>query len=193
VADDDLSFFVRLWLALTIALRIIVDAALAQRVKSVSEAGPPPALPPGPSPAPKEAAAEPKPGAAERDAADEAALGVLALLQREGRLVDFLEQDIATFVDAEIGAAARVVHEGCRRALRAHLQIVRVRDEREGSTVTLAEGFDAASVKLTGDVRGSAPYRGVLRHSGWRVRQIRLPERVAGHDATVLAPAEVEL
>jgi hypothetical protein len=118
---------------------------------------------------------------------------VLALLQREGRLVDFLEQDIASFADADIGAAARVVHEGCRRALRAHLEIVRVRDEREGSTVTLAEGFDAASVKLTGDVRGAAPFQGVLRHSGWRVRQIRLPERVAGHDATILAPAEVEL
>jgi hypothetical protein len=185
VDPNDLPFFVRFWLAITVALRIVVDAALARRVRDVAAS--PPALPEAP-----EAKAPPTPAPA-RAAATDGALGLLALLQREGRLVDFLQQDIATFSDGEIGAAARVVHEGCRRALSSHLEIARVRTESEGSQVTLAEGFDAHAVKLTGNVRGSAPYHGVLRHSGWRVRQARLPELVEGYDATVLAPAEVEL
>src|SRR5262249_23557231 len=44
------------------------------------------------------------------------ALTLLAAFQREGRLVDFLQQEIAGFSDEEIGAAARVVHGGCRKA-----------------------------------------------------------------------------
>jgi len=197
VAEHDLSFFARLWLALTIAVRIILDAALARLVQRTVERGEAPALPPAgltlEAPAEIEAPAPPPSATTARPMTHDGALGLLALLQREGRLVDFLEQDIATFSDAEIGAAARVVHEGCRRALLAHLDIVHVRGEAEGSTVTLPEGFDAESIKLTGDVRGAAPYRGVLRHSGWRVRQVRLPEQVEGHDASILSPAEVEL
>lgn len=123
---------------------------------------------------------------------DDATLGLLAIFQREGRLVDFLEQDIDTFPDVEIGAAARVVHGGCRRALRAHFDLARVRPEAEGTTVTVL-GAEVREVKLTGNVQGSAPYTGVLRHAGWRALRTRMPELAAGHDASVVCQAEVEL
>jgi hypothetical protein len=122
-----------------------------------------------------------------------AALQLLALFQREGRLVDFLEQDIASFSDADVGAAARVVHEGCRKALRAHATIEPVRAEAEGARVTLPPGFDSDTVKLIGDVRGEPPYSGALRHRGWRAARLELPALLGKHEAHVLAPAEVEL
>lgn len=121
------------------------------------------------------------------------ALTLLALLQREGRLVDFLEQDVASFSDADVGAAARLVHEGCRKALRAHATIAPVRSEAEESRVTVDEGYDPAAVKLTGKVGPKPPYQGTLRHAGWRVSGLRLPRALAGHDAELVAPAEVEL
>jgi hypothetical protein len=137
-----------------------------------------------PKPAPK-----PEPVAVSSDAA----LQLLALFQREGRLVDFLEQDVVAFPDADIGAAARVVHEGCRKALRGHVRIAPVRAEEEGARVTLQAGFPPAEVKLSGNVGGGAPFKGVLRHRGWRVEEVTLPTPVAGHDARILAPAEVEV
>jgi hypothetical protein len=119
------------------------------------------------------------------------ALQLLALFQREGRFVDFIEQDIAAFPDADIGAAARVVHEGCRRALHAHARVISVRSEAEGSRVTLEQASE--DVKLVGNVAGVAPFRGVLRHRGWRVENLALPQLVGGHDAQLVAPAELEL
>ena len=123
----------------------------------------------------------------------EAALQLLALFQREGRLVDFLEEDVASFADADIGAAARVVHAGCRKALRDHVKLAPVREEEEGAKVTLPEGFDPASVKLTGEVSGKGPYTGTLRHRGWRATEVSMPVAIEGHDARVVAQAEVEL
>jgi hypothetical protein len=112
-------------------------------------------------------------------------------LQREGRFVDFIEQDITTFSDEDVGAAARVVHEGCRRALHAHARVESVRSEAVGSRLTL-ERADG-SVKLVGNVTGAAPYRGVLRHRGWRVQELKLPTRIGDYDPKLVAPAELEL
>jgi hypothetical protein len=122
-----------------------------------------------------------------------AALQLLSLLQREGRLVDFLQQDIASFPDADVGAAARVVHEGCRKALRDHASIEPVRPEDEGARVVLPVGFVHDEVKLSGGVGGHPPYAGVLRHRGWRATRLELPKIVGQHDPRILAPAEVEL
>ncbi len=121
------------------------------------------------------------------------ALQLLSLLQREGRLVDFVQQDILSFSDADVGAAARVVHEGCRRALQRVTQLSPVRDDAEGHSVTVPPGFDATSLLLTGNVTGNAPFRGTLRHRGWRAEGFTLPEIVGDSDLTVIAPAEVEL
>jgi Domain of unknown function (DUF2760) len=170
-----------------LAWRILFDAAFAARVTGVSE----PALPSLPEPEP-----EPEPVAKERREQPpnlEPALQLLGLLQREGRFVDFLKQELGGFGDAQIGAAARVVHEGCRRAVAEHLTIAPIRGEAEGAQVTVDVGYEAAAVKLTGNVKGNAPYRGVLRHRGWRAESIQLPRAVGDHDARVLAPAEIEL
>jgi len=124
---------------------------------------------------------------------DTTALALLALFQREGRLIDFLEQDITSFDDAEVGAAARVVHEGCGKALHGAAKVQPLRDEEEDAKVVIERGYDAAAVKLTGNVSGKPPYRGTVRHRGWRVRKLELPRAVEGHDVTIVAPAEIEV
>jgi len=184
VPDTDLpplSYASRLLFAWACFFRVLFDGRFAARALAVRDGAPAPA-----------AALPPVVPLASR--ADEtAALQLLSLLQREGRLVDFLQQDIASFPDADVGVAARVVHDGCRKALRAHATLEPVRSEDEGARVTLAAGFDADAVKLVGDVKGEPPYTGVLRHRGWRAKRLELPGLVGDHDAHVLAPAEVEL
>lgn len=173
------SIFARLRLA----LRVLFDPAFARRAFDLDV----PALPQGPNTRTSDAPPEPAP------ANDDAALVLLSLLQREGRFVDFVMQDIESFGDAEIGSVARVVHQGCRRALRGHLTLDPVRIEAEGNRVTVEPGFDRSSIKLTGNVSGAAPYRGILRHRGWRALETHLPEIVGDHDVRVVAPAELEV
>ncbi len=188
-----LSFLERFFLAFAWLFRAWGDGTFAARVKSLDSgaAAERPSLPPRPTPTPERAPSTPPVdlGAVRR----EAALALLSLLQREGRLVDFLEQDIASFSDADVGAAARVVHAGCRKALRSHVPVAAIESESEGSRVKLEPGYAISSYKLTGNVAGSAPYNGVLRHKGWRATRCELPETTPGHDVNVLFPAEVEL
>lgn len=125
--------------------------------------------------------------------APDSALLLLGLLQKQGRLLDFLQEDIRGYSDQEVGAAARVVHQGCRDVMNAHLQIAPVREEPEGSRVTLPPGFDPATIRPTGNVVGDPPFHGSLVHRGWRVVKMDLPKVAGGHDLTVLAAAEVEL
>lgn len=122
-----------------------------------------------------------------------AALQLLGLMQREARFVDFVQEDVASYSDAEIGAAARVVHAGCRKVLREHFTLAPVRSEAEGSRLTLAAGFDATAVRLTGNVVGQAPFTGTLGHRGWQVTEARLPQLTDDKAAAVLAQAELEL
>ena len=126
-------------------------------------------------------------------ATDTAALQLLGLLQREARFVDFIQEDVAPYSDAEIGAAARVVHGGCRKLLAEHFTIAPVRAEAEGSRITLQAGFDATAVRLTGNVVGQAPFTGTLSHRGWQVTQVRLPQLTDARAAAIIAQAEVEL
>lgn len=126
-------------------------------------------------------------------ATDTAALQLLGLLQREARFVDFVQEDVAGYQDAEIGAAARVVHEGCRKALREHVTLEPVRPEAEGSRVILPPGFDAASVRVSGNVVGQPPFTGTLAHRGWRAAAVRLPQLTDEKAAAIIAQAEVEL
>jgi len=128
-----------------------------------------------------------------KEATPDAALQLLGLLQKEARFIDFIKEDVTAFSDADIGAAARVVHEGCNKAINEHFTLDAVRSEQEGSRVTLAQGFDAAAVRLTGNIVGTAPFTGTLVHKGWQVTGIRLPKLTAGHNAAIVAPAEVEL
>jgi hypothetical protein len=126
-------------------------------------------------------------------ASDASALVLLSLLQAEGRFVDFVQQEITPFADADVGAVARVVHAGCRKVLGAHLRIAAIRGEAEGQRVALEPGFDPNHIKLTGNVAGSGRLSGVLRHRGWQATEVHLPTVVDRSGTRVLAPAEVEL
>jgi hypothetical protein len=120
-------------------------------------------------------------------------LFVLSMLQREGRLIDFLQEDAASFSDEDIGAAARVVHAGCRKALSQCLEIGPVLAEAEGARVTVPVNFDAQRIRLVGNVAGQPPFKGALKHHGWVATAVRLPAVSDALDPRVLAPAEVEL
>jgi hypothetical protein len=121
-------------------------------------------------------------------------LRVLAILQRDGRLVDFLLEEIDAYDDAQIGAAVRDIHRGCRKALRDYFTVEPVLDVPEDSEVPVPADFDPASIRLLGNVAGSPPFRGRLKHHGWRVKSVHLPSLPgARDDSTVLAPAEVEV
>lgn len=121
------------------------------------------------------------------------AVMLLALFQQEGRLVDFLQQELTGFEDAEVGAVARTVHEGCRKVLQAHVRLSPIRDESEGDSVSLPVGFDARMVKLTGDVAGEGTLTGVLRHRGWKAEEVTFPQEAGGVASLIVCPAEVEL
>jgi len=120
-------------------------------------------------------------------------LMLLAAFQREGRLIDFLQQEVAGFSDQDIGAAARVVHGGCRKALRQLFQIAPATQGTEGAPMTVPSGFDAQRIRLTGNVTGQPPFRGTLKHHGWIAAEVRMPSISDGMDPRVIAPAEVEL
>jgi hypothetical protein len=124
--------------------------------------------------------------------AEHTALRLLTALQEEGRLVDFLTEDIAGYSDEQIGAATRGIHDTCAKALRGCITLEPVLAGREDDAVTVPAGFDPASIRLTGNVQGKPPFTGVLRHAGWRATSISIPAR-AGLDPRIVAPAEVEI
>jgi hypothetical protein len=175
-------FFKRLVLSLKVFWRTLVDPDFAVQVARLTQ---------GALPSPHVVIEAER--MALKDTSPDSALQLLGLFQQEGRLVDFLEEDVSRYSDAEIGAAARVVHEGCRRVLHDHLQIESVRGEEEGARLTLDAGFNASAVRLTGNVVGRPPFHGKLVHRGWRVSEIKLPKLADGHDTKIVAPAEVEL
>ncbi|MBB5415399.1 DUF2760 domain-containing protein [Paraburkholderia sp. CNPSo 3155] len=199
MSDSNPSFLGRISLAVGTFFSILGNGEFAadvlrlrngEKVGAAPAPAPAPAAAATPAPAPQP---KPQPAPVLKEATPDAALQLLGLLQRDARFIDFVEEDIKAYSDADIGAAARLVHEGCRATLREHFTIRPVRDEAEGSRVTLPAGFDASSVRLTGNVVGSAPFSGSISHRGWRVDEVRLPKLADGHNAKVIAPAEVEL
>jgi hypothetical protein len=120
------------------------------------------------------------------------AVQMLALLQRDGRLVDFLMEDLSAYQDAQVGAAVRDVHAGCRQALTRYFTLEPVMADDEGQSVTVERDADAARIKVIGNITGQPPYRGVLRHRGWQASRIELPP-VPASGRAVVAPAEVEI
>src|ERR1700732_177399 len=121
------------------------------------------------------------------------AVQMLALLQRDGRLVDFLAEDISVYPDAQLGAAVRTIHEACRQVLDHYVKLEPILNSEENQPVTVQLGFDPAAIKLIGNVAGEPPVRGMLRHKGWRVKEVNLPPLPQGAGRMVVAPAEVEL
>jgi hypothetical protein len=181
----ELSFLRRIPIAFGAFFHILSSAEFATHVDGL-QTGHAPA--PTPAPAPTAVTA-----VSFKEATPDAALQLLGLLQREARLIDFTQENLSSYSDADIGGAARVVHEGCCKVLREHFTITPVRPELEGSRITLNDGFDARAIRLTGNVVGQAPFQGSLSHRGWRATETRLPKLTESHDVTVLAQAEVEL
>ncbi len=128
-----------------------------------------------------------------KEATPEAALQLLGMLQKEARFIDFINEDVSQYGDADVGVAARVVHEGCKKVIDEHFSLTTIRQETEGSKVTLGEGFNSAEIRLTGNIVGKPPFTGTLIHKGWRVTEYHLPKLTEKHDPKIIAPAEVEL
>ena len=176
----------RIGLAFRVFFRILYDASLAERVRPVLTGAAPA---PGVAPSPVQKSLPPKKAPARNDA-----LNLLAMLQREARLVDFIQEPIAGYSDEQIGAAVRDVHRDCAAVLQRVFALAPIRDEPEGATVELSGDFDAAQFRLAGRVPEQPPFRGVLAHHGWRATQCVLPEWNGSQEAaSVIAPAVMEL
>jgi hypothetical protein len=121
------------------------------------------------------------------------AVQMLALLQRDGRLIDFLTEDVAPYPDAQLGAAVRTIHESSRQVLERYVKLEPIIASDEDHPVTLEAGFDPACIKVIGKVTGKPPLQGLLRHRGWRATQVNLPSLPEGAGRSVVAPAEVEI
>lgn len=202
---NDLNFGQRLRLAFTLPWKILFDGSWAARVAEMETSLALPGLVEGTdhldTPRPTVTKAEevelkemePSLTGVEPETDLTAALQLLSILQREGRFIDFIQEDMSGFADAEIGAAARVVQAGCKRGLSEYVKLAAIRSEEEGAAVRLEAGYDAKQTRVTGHVAGEPPYTGTLAHHGWRAESIVLPQLSQGHDARVLAPAEVEI
>ena len=135
-----------------------------------------------------------KEDAAKKDLADRRMfLHLFAMLQREGRLMDFLAEDLNQYDDEQIGSAVRAVHAGCLRIVQEYLDPRPVLDEEEGGQVVIEDDFDPGAVKLTGKVVGDPPFKGILRHRGWQVGKLKLPTLSGSQNTKIITPAEVEL
>jgi hypothetical protein len=166
----------QLKLGMTAAGKSAQDPAFAEKLKAlIAGAELKPAAPPAP----------PKPSGA--------ALRMLALLQAEARLVDFLLEDIQGASDAQIGQAVREVHKKAQAALKQHAVIETVLTGNEGDTTTVPKGFDPSAIRVVGNVTGEPPFTGQIQHPGWRVKELKLAAPPAGADEFVLQPAEVQI
>jgi hypothetical protein len=115
------------------------------------------------------------------------------LLQEKGRLVDFLMEDITPYEDSEVGAAARVIHQGCRQVLQEYFNISPISEAAEGSEITVPAGYSADQFRLVGKISGEPPFTGTLLHKGWKTEFVKLPRIVNADRLPSIAPAEVEL
>ncbi|ALG68001.1 DUF2760 domain-containing protein [Beggiatoa leptomitoformis] len=178
------SFIHRLSLAIKLFFQTATDDKFAQQAQQFLVNPTLPTEPPLQSVTPTTILKESNP---------DAALQLLGLLQADARFIDFIEENIANYSDADIGAAARVIHEGSRKVLHKYFTIQAIRPENEESRITLQAGFDTRRMRLVGNVVGSPPFTGELIHRGWEVSAVNLPKVIEGHDLNIIVPAEVEL
>lgn len=143
---------------------------------------------------PSKAASGPAKAAAVPDIkTSDGALQMLAILQRDARLIDFLMEDISGYEDDQVGAAVRSLHEQSRAALSRYVTLAPVIDGVE-HTPTRVDSRDPNTVKLLGNVPADGKVtQGILRHKGWRVERVDLPKIASGTNVQILAPAEVEV
>jgi hypothetical protein len=160
------------------------DAALA--ALGLSRRGGPPAT------SPKAAAPGPATTTTPSVKTSDGALQILSIMQRDSRLLDFLMEDLTTYSDDQVGAAVRELHDQCRDSVSRYITLQPVIDGVEG-TFAQAPSKDPGIVKFVGNVPATPPPGGTLRHKGWRAAKVDLPALPPKQDATILAPAEIEI
>lgn len=194
----------RLWLAIKCFFLILFTRRLPPEAASLLPAPAPPGLPPREAEIVQAEIVTTVPGVPALEATQPttapaketdglSAVQLLGILQREGRLLDFLQEEVDSYSDAQIGAAVRDIHRGCKKALAEHMPVEPVLRDAENAQVRVDPGFDPSRIRLTGNVVGEPPFTGALRHHGWRIAKVSLPPPPRGTDPTVVAPAEVEL
>lgn len=134
-----------------------------------------------------------RPPAPSANQAEAEIVAFFALLQEKGRLVDFLMDDITSYEDAEVGAAARVIHQGCRQVLQEYFKISAISDAQEGAQITVPAGYAVDQYRIVGKLTGGPPFTGTLLHKGWKTESVKLPRIVRAERLPSIAPAEVEL
>jgi hypothetical protein len=163
----------RIWLTVRASWHMLRDPAFANKVRPLLE------------PVKQEPPTPPKPSGAP--------LRLLTLLQRDGRFIDFVLEDATAYDDATIAAAVREMQPKWQATIKQHVVLEPVRSEAEGSTIEVPSGFDPSAILLTGNVTGQPPFRGALKHPGWRAKELKLPTLPLGQDEFIVMPAEVEL
>jgi hypothetical protein len=138
---------------------------------------------------PDKPAAPPPPPVRESDGA----LQILAILQRDAQLIDFLMADISGLPDEQIGAVTRQVQPNCQKTLQQYVKVEPVIDGVEGSRTSPPAGAPPETVKFVGNVGAGKPDRGLLRHKGWRAVNVNLPPVNPRQDNSIIAPAEIEV
>lgn len=166
-----------LFIAIVVLALAIANPALPEPPEVVAEAVKPAALP----------------AAAPQTLPHAEAVMLLGLLQEKGRFVDFLMEDLAPYSDADVGSVARTVHQGCKAIINEHFQIEPVRPEGEGANLTLAAGYPADEIRLSGNLSGNAPFTGTIVHKGWKTKAVKLPRVLHADHLPVIAPAQVEV
>jgi hypothetical protein len=177
-------------LSLLVALSVLVLSLVGGPkvgASSVTAQAPAAVSPPGGM-----SVAAPPPASTKSQAEGEIA-AFLALLQEKGRLIDFLMEDLTAYDDARVGAAARVIHQGCKEVLENHFKITAVSQAEEGSQVTVPAGYAADEYRFIGKISGDPPFTGKLIHKGWKTDYVKLPRSTKTEGLPAIAPAEVEL
>jgi hypothetical protein len=176
-------------LALALAILVLVFVFIGGK----GGAPTPPVQVAAPVPAPAPAPVPIQPPAPATNRAEAEIVAFLGLLQEKGRLVDFLMDDVTPYEDAEVGAAARVIHQGCRQVLQEYFKISAVSEAQEGTEVTVPAGYYPDQFRLVGKLTGEPPFTGTLLHKGWKTELVKLPRIVVTERLPAIAPAEVEL
>jgi len=169
-------------IALVLALIVVALSLSGGRESATPARAPVPAVIQPPAP----------PGASQAEAE---VIAFFGLLQEKGRFVDFLMEDLTSYEDTQVAAAARVIHQGCRQVLQDHFKITAVSEAREGTQITVPAGYAADEYRLVGKITGNPPFTGKLIHKGWKTESVTLPRIVKLDEKRLpaIAPAEVEL
>lgn len=117
----------------------------------------------------------------------------LSVLQRDGRLLDFFDEDLSLYDDEQIGAAVRSVQEDCKKTIKKYINLRPVMESKEGEHVRVEPGFDIDSIKLIGKISGDPPFEGILKHQGWKAGKKEIPKLSDIQDSTIISPAEIEI